>query len=73
MTGSEIALIITSLATLVTAFGGVVLGIRNSRKIEAVHVATNSMKDELVETTKLASHAAGMADERAAENKRKRK
>ncbi len=72
-TPSEIAQILVALATLVSAFTGLVIGIRNTRKIQEVHIATNSMKDELVETTKLAAHAAGMADEKAAETKRKRK
>jgi hypothetical protein len=58
MTGSEIAQIILSIATLVTACGGVAVGLRNSRRIgvnsdriEQVHQATNGMKAELVKVT----------------------
>ncbi len=59
MTGGEIAQIITSLATLVAAVGALLVGWRNSARIEAVHVATNSMKDELVDLTAKSSKAEG--------------
>jgi hypothetical protein len=54
-------------ANLLTAFaavGALVFSILNSIKIETVHKATNSMKDELVAVTKLASHAEGMKDQK---------
>ena len=35
-----------------------------SQKLEEVHLATNSMKDELVKSTAKASHAEGMAEGR---------
>ena len=40
---------------------GAVQSFRNGRKIEQVHVATNSMKDALVAATAKASLAEGMA------------
>lgn len=43
MTGEGIAAIILALATLVTSVGGVIIGLRNSRKIAEVHTLTNSM------------------------------
>ncbi len=61
----EIAQLIASIATLITAVGAVVIGLRNSRKIEEVHVATNSMKDQLVASTALAANAQGNREGRA--------
>jgi len=60
MTGGEVAQIITSLATLIAAVGAILIGLRNSTKIEQVHKATNSLTDRLVETTKLEAHAEGL-------------
>lgn len=56
----EIAQIITAIA----AVGAFLNSWRNSRKIEIVHKATNSMKDELVAAVGTAEHARGMLDER---------
>ena len=64
MSGGEIAQIITSLATLVASAGAFILGWRNANKIEQVHIATNSMKDELVAVTAKASHAEGVKEEK---------
>lgn len=52
----EAAQIITALAAL----GSVVMGWWNNRKIEQVHKATNSMKDELVASVRDASLAKGL-------------
>lgn len=57
MTAGEIAQLITSIATLI----GV---LRVSRKVEDVHKATNSMKDELVAVTQKEAFAAGQKDEK---------
>jgi len=59
MTGADVAQIIVALATLVSSVGALLVGWRNSRKIEQVHRATNSMKDELVLSTALAARAEG--------------
>jgi hypothetical protein len=69
MTGEGIAQIITSVATLATALGAVVVSLRNSRKldsqsanVEKIEKATNSMKDALVAATAVASEAKGRAE-----------
>lgn len=47
MSGTELALVITAafsgFAALITAITGLVVGIRNSRKIQEVHELTNSL------------------------------
>jgi hypothetical protein len=63
MTGTEVALIITSLATLVTAVGAVVIGVRNSGKISDVKRATDGMKDQLVAATQKSAFAEGQKQE----------
>lgn len=71
MSGAEYALIITSLATLVSAIGGIVVSLRNADKLQKVHdevkvVAseTNGMKDQLVKVTGEAEFAKGVKQER---------
>ena len=59
-TWSDVAQLITALA----AVGAFVLSWHNSRKIEIVHRATNSMKDQLVAEVRKAEHAQGMKDEK---------
>ncbi len=61
---SETAQIITSLATLVAAIGSLLIGWRNSREIKAVHIATNSLTDRLVDTTRTEAHAAGVKEQK---------
>lgn len=56
------ASVITALTALLAAFTSlisVLISLRNGRKIEQVHLATNSMKDELVKTVGEAEHAKG--------------
>jgi hypothetical protein len=69
MTGTEVALIITASGAFVTSAGGVFISILNRRlsvanahKIEEVHLATNSMKDELVALTRKDARAEGRAE-----------
>jgi len=69
MTGTDVALIITAGSGFVTALGGLFVSIRNARKIEEVHKATNSMKDELVALTRKDGIAEGIAQEKAREVK----
>ena len=56
--------IITTIPVLITAITGMMI---LSRRIQVIHVATNSMKDALVASTKVASelkgHAQGVKDE----------
>jgi hypothetical protein len=46
---------------ILTAFNTWRSGRRDAR-VEEIHKATNSMKDALVESTKIGSHAIGMAE-----------
>ena len=67
---SDITQLVKELAPLVSAFGAlgaVYLGVLNSKKIvsvvdkvEAVHIATNSMKDQLVASVAEREHAKGV-------------
>lgn len=59
MTGGETAQVITALATLVAAVGALIVGLRNSRKIEEVHKSTNGKMEQLVTEVRAASFAAG--------------
>ena len=47
MTGEGIATIITSLATLVTALGGVIVSIRNGRKVDDNTRITQDIHDSV--------------------------
>lgn len=75
MTGGDIALIITALGSLLAAMSSaaaVVLGALNARRllpiaeqVQKIEVATNSMKDRLIEATAKSEHAAGVVVGRA--------
>jgi len=67
MTGTEAALIISSSATLITSMTAAALSLRNGFNIKRIEVATNHMKDALVESTAKASHAEGLAEGKAAQ------
>jgi hypothetical protein len=58
MTASDVAQLLTALA----AVGSCILSWRNSRKIEQVHKATNSMHDQIVAVTATSSRAQGRKD-----------
>jgi hypothetical protein len=68
MTGTEIAQILTSSATFVAALGGVMVSLRNSRKIEEVHKSTDGKVDQLVSVVKEASFARGVKSEQDKNN-----
>lgn len=70
MTGADVALIITSSGSLITAVGTLIVSFRNgqkadnnSQRIEQIHQATNGMKTELVNEVRKASFAAGAKSE----------
>ena len=75
MTFGEAAALITAAAAMIAAIGSIFsigLVIRAGRKIDRtdakvdeIHTATNSMKDELVKATAKASRAEGRDEERA--------
>jgi type III secretory pathway component EscS len=58
-----LALIITSVATLITAIGGVLIGLVNARKLTQVHESTNGKMEELLQISKQSSFAAGVKSE----------
>lgn len=57
----------TQLISALAAVGSLVFGIWNNWKIETVHKATNSMKDELVAAVAAREHARGVKDEQDAQ------
>jgi hypothetical protein len=61
--GQGVALIITSLATLITAIGGIIVSLLNAKKLEEVHKSTNGKMEELVAVVKKASFAEGAKSE----------
>jgi hypothetical protein len=63
MTGGEVAQIITSVATLLGVIGGILVSLRNQKKIEAVHKSTNGKMEELIGVVKKASFAEGVKSE----------
>ena len=75
MTGSDIALIITAIGSLIAAAASsaaVLIGAWSARKlipvidqVQKIEISTNSMKDALVTATAKAEHAAGMVAGRA--------
>jgi hypothetical protein len=67
VTGTEIALIITASGATVTSLTSAILSLRNGFNIKKIEVATNSMKDALVNATAKASHAEGLAEGKAIE------
>lgn len=65
MSGGEIAQIITSLATLAGVIGTIVIGLRNTRKIDVVHQLTDGVTTKLVNLTASSSKAEGNLEGRA--------
>lgn len=64
MTSTEIILIIAAVATAITSTAAAVVSIVVAAKVERVHIATNSLTDRLVQTTKTEAHAAGVKEEK---------
>lgn len=64
MTVTEAATLITALATLVTAIGGIWVSLRNMGKINRVHDAVNGQTGALVDLTARSSFAEGVEAER---------
>lgn len=58
MSGTEVALIITSVSTLITALGGFIVLLR---KVEVVHKATNSLALKAAEASLAQGTAEGIA------------
>lgn len=66
MTLGEVSQFLTALA----AVGGLIVSFLNRKKIEIVHKATNSMKDELVALTAKSSFQEGVKHEQDSPEKR---
>jgi hypothetical protein len=64
MTGAEIAQILLAAGTFVTAVGGVLIGMLNTRRIKEVHALTNSKMGELVEEVRTGAQAKGVQEGR---------
>lgn len=63
--------IIAATPGTIAGLASLVASLRNAKKIEQVHLATNSMKDELVAVTKKASKDEGVLQEKQDEQGRK--
>lgn len=57
--------LIIAILTAITSIATLIVALRSARKVEEVRHATNSLTDRLIASTKIASHAEGMADERS--------
>lgn len=62
---NDLAQIIVAVATLISSIGAVLIGWRNSQKIETVRVATDGLVTKLVDKTAEASKAVGNLEGRA--------
>lgn len=65
MSDAVLVALIVSIPSTIVAFANIWLQFRNGRKVEEIHKATNSMKDELVAATRAAALLTGAAEERA--------
>ena len=63
MSIQEVVLLVTCFANTVGVLGGLAISLRNGRRIEEVHLATNGMKKELVDEVRSASFARGVKSE----------
>jgi hypothetical protein len=61
--GFAIALF-ASIPPTLTALAGLIVSLRNAKRIEEVHVATDGMKDALVAGAGREGHAKGVKDEK---------
>lgn len=59
---NDTIVLVTSSLTLVTAFISLVLGIKNKKAIQEVHVSLNSRLTQLLQKTEESAHAAGKAE-----------
>ncbi len=68
MTGPETSQMIRDSTALVTAIGvvfSIIASLRNGRKIEEVHRATNGLTKQLVEGATREGYTAGVSDEKS--------
>ena len=60
-----ISTLVGAIGALFVSIGGMFVSLRNSRKIEEVHIATNSKMDKLLTITATASKAEGVIEGQA--------
>jgi hypothetical protein len=60
---NDASALLTAVAHLLLSFATFLAAVVAVFKIEKVHKATNSMKDELVASTRSAAHASGVKEE----------
>jgi hypothetical protein len=69
MTDATLTILVAAIPTTVAAITTMVVSLRTGRRVEEVHVATNSMKDALVARTRSDAlqegKAAGIAEQKA--------
>ena len=57
-------IVIAALPGTIAALGALITSLRNASKIQEVHLSVNSRLTELINATKIASHAEGLAEGR---------
>lgn len=57
---ATLATIITTIPVTLASIASLIIAIRNDKKVEAIHKATNSMKDALVASTDKEAFARGL-------------
>lgn len=62
MTAAEVAVIIGAVGTFISSTASAFISLRNSRKIDSVHDATNSKMDRLLAVTGAAEKAKGIQE-----------
>ncbi len=67
MSDPVIVSLIASIPPTLAAVAALIVSMRNGRKVEEVHKATNSMKDALVAAALIQGHAEGVKEERERE------
>ncbi len=64
MSDTVIVALAVSVGPTLAGIANLIVSIRNNMAIKEVHLATNSMKDELVQVTKTEAHAAGVKEQK---------
>jgi hypothetical protein len=64
MTFTQGIILITCITNSLVAIGGVLVSLRNSRKLDIVHATTNGKMEQLIDVVKEASFAKGVKSEK---------
>ena len=65
MSDPIILALIAGIPPTLASLSALIISLRNGKKVDEVHKATNSMKDALVKAALIEGHAAGVAEEKA--------